>query len=119
MFFFSISLDRSSTFRNVFLRTIRRLIRESVRNMPLPSKSAAHDALDKPDLVGEGQMEVLAQMQQKQPVGEVIQKVDQMSLIQLLEKQLQLRYFNASTLTRHLEETNGFDDEDKSCASEK
>ena len=100
----------SITFRNVFLRNIRKLIRESVKKMELPSKS--QESINSIDFDSK---ENLNEEDRKADLDLILKN----DLDELKHKQTQLAYFNAITLMQHLTDHSAFEDEDKSCSSEK
>lgn len=100
----------SITFRNVFLRNIRKLIRESVKKLELPSKASLSQ-----ESVNSIDFSLKEELNEEKPNLEFISKLD---LDELKDRQNKLGYFNAVTLIQHLSE-RGYEDEDKSCCSEK
>ena len=97
----------------MFLRSIRKLIRESVKKLQLPSKTSLSQ--ESVDSIGFSSKEELNEADGKANL-DVILKMD---LDELKHKQTKLGYFNAVTLMQHLTEHSAFEDEDKSCSSEK
>lgn len=99
----------------MFLRSIRKLIRESVKKLQLPSKTSLSQ--ESVDSIGFSSKEELNE--DSKPDLDFILKL---GLDDLKHKQTKLSYFNAITLTsmlQNLTEPSPFEDEDKSCASEK
>lgn len=98
----------------MFLRNIRRLIRDSVKKLELPSNktSLSRESVDSIGFSSNSREEL---NEQDKADLELICKMD---LNELKSKQHKLGYFNSITLMQYLVD-NPYEDEDKSCSSEK